>query len=83
MDEFVVFAQSGNDRVVRSEGDGRWYVQLGEGRPWRKIRARAAVSYALTFEAEGGQVFYGRPGGARFEQRLAQLRPLYGSGVPA
>lgn len=58
--------------LVRYDRAGKWYVE-GCGLR-RHVSFAAAVDIAETIVRNGGTVFFGLPGGGRFDQRLEDYR---------
>lgn len=62
--------------LVRYEAAGKWFVEHPYGTmiPAEHVKLRSAARRALQWEAEGGTIFEGRPGGSRLRSEISKLR---------
>lgn len=75
----TLHAALGSRELVRYDRSGKWYVEtfttLGARIGAREPRTvAAAASEAIYMSSQGGQVFLGRPGGARFDALVRKAR---------
>jgi hypothetical protein len=56
--------------VVRYDKSGKWWIEHPDGRRWH-LMLSDAVSWA---KEPGAEVFFGLPGGQRFDKRVQEAR---------
>lgn len=57
--------------VVRYQRAGKWYIEPKEGAR-RLVTIGEAVEVAAVSRLGGGSVYYGQPGGSRFDSAVAR-----------
>lgn len=67
-DDRTVHAEfPGIAEVVRYNRAGKWYVEFSDGRKRRHVGVLDAAEVAADLVRRGGSIYYGRPGGGKFD----------------
>ncbi len=53
--------------VVRYDRAGKWYIEYLDGRKRKHVGVLDAAEEAARIAREGGVIYYGQPGGGRFD----------------
>lgn len=74
MSDRTVHASHGDEKLVRYDRQGKWFVEFSPAnlRPARRVHFAAAVDIAKRMKAEGGRIYLHKPGGSAFDRAVVK-----------